>query len=177
MKVKVKMKTINWLKSNKWKIVITCLIIFFRTCLYMCDELGKLSIDSSSYINYIRGMRTPLYPLIIFICRKLVGETYYLQTVALVQIAVSYIAVYYLYKAVYAATGKNTISAFVTLLYGCNAAVVGWDCSILTESFSVSASVFFLYAIVKYVKSMRIRDGILAIVFSLVATGIKPPMA
>lgn len=161
------------------------LIIFlFRATYYLnYPIIGEARTDSSSYINYSffqlsgYGARTPLYPLIIRICKILTGESHYLFATACVQILISAVAVFFLYKAIYMATDNQLISSIITILYGCSSCISYWDVCILSESLAISVSAFFLYAVVKYVKYPSFKNGTIAILFSLIATGIKPTLA
>ena len=161
------------------------LIIFlFRMTYYLnCPVIGETGGDSNTYINYSffqlsgYGLRTPLYPFIIRICKILAGDSHFLFAIACVQILISAIAVFFLYKAIYIATDNRLISNIIVMLYGCSSCILYWDVYIQTESLAISVSVFFLYAIVKYVKYPSFRSGTAAILMSLIAAGIKPTLA
>ena len=161
------------------------LIIFlFRMTYYLnYPVIGEIGPDSGSYIDYYffrlsgYGKRTPLYPLIIRICKILTGENHYLFATACIQILISAAAVFFLYKAIYIATDNRLVSNIIVILYGCSNCIPYWDMQILSESLAISVSVFFLYAIVKYVKYPSFKSGTTAILMSLIATGIKPTLA
>ncbi len=147
-----------------------------------CPEIGVTATDSSSYINYSftlqsLGVRAPLYPLILRICQIIFRESRYLFVAVCIQIILSAISVFLLYKAVCIATSNSLISGIIAILYGCNGCILSWNISILSESLAISVSVFFLYAIVKYVKFPSFRNGTIAILMSLIATGVKPTLA
>lgn len=161
------------------------LIIFlFRATFYLnYPIIGRTTPDSDSYIHYSfnrlngYGKRTPLYPFLIWICEKITGENHFLFSTVCVQILISAIAVFFLYKTIYIATDNQLISNIIVILYGCDSCILYWDVSILTESLAISVSIFFLYSIVKYVKDPSFKNGGIAILISLIATGIKPTLA
>lgn len=161
------------------------LIIFlFRATYYLNSPvIGATRPDSDSYINYSffrlssYGMRPPLFPLIIRMCKILTGESHFLFATVCVQILISAAAVFFLYKAIFITTDSRLISSIIVILYGSSSCIPHWDVYILSESLSLSVSAFFLYAIVKYVKYPSFRNGTIAILISLIATGIKPALA
>lgn len=147
-----------------------------------CPEIGLIGADSSSYIDYSftldgLGVRAPLYPLILRICQFIFRESRYLFVTACIQILLSAIAIFFLYKAVCIATNNSLISSIIAILYGCNSCILSWNICIWSESLAISVSAFFLYAIVKYVKFPSFRNGTIAILMSLIATGVKPTLA
>lgn len=112
----------------------------------------------------------------------LLGERFY-YGVCFVQVAVSLISVYYLYKAVLLALRATCefsektnvrVAQIVCIFYGFNPNTFLWDFNILTESFALSASVFFVYAAIKYLTTMETKDGIFMILLSWVNTMIRP---
>ncbi len=160
------------------------IIILVQLAFYCsCPEIGVLGDDSSSYIDYaftlqgIGGTRVPLYPLVLRICRILFGESRYLFFTACVQILISALSVFILYKTLRLATDNLLLSDIIAVLYGCNSCIMNWNIAIWSESLSISVTVFFLYAIVKYVKSPSFKNGTAAILLSLIAAGVKPTLA
>lgn len=119
----------------------------------------------------------PLYPAVIKICRMICGEHYYLYMVVAIQVLASGIAVIYLFKAFKLITDNSLLSGIVTIWYGCSSGVMSWDTIILTESFSISISVFYIWALIKYVKNKRLKDGYEVIFLSWIAALIKPTLA
>lgn len=158
-----------------------------RITFYINTQIG-IYPDSGSYINwsYEEGARTPGYPFIIDIFQFIMGERY-AAGLCFLQAAVSFLSLLCLYQTVrmllyhYKKNSNSEKSklkcqrlAELTLaVYGCCPAVFLWDMVILTESFAISFTVFFIYTAIKWLGSMKLSDGILMILTAWACTMIK----
>lgn len=152
------------------------LIFYFSLITYA--EFG----DSQGYISYsfidlmINGItsgRTPIYPLTIDIC-SWINEKYMLICLVFIQCVVSFISIVFFYKTIKIFYKKDTFAGIVTILYGCNSSVIGYDKAILTESFALSGTVIFIYMMLSYLRSSKIKyvNGIIIIL--AVLTFLRP---
>lgn len=169
-------------KKNKSIILPIFLLILALRCFYYSNLQAYSTFDDTqTYIEYsFRDFihlkfpaRTPVYPLIILICKALFG-TKYLNFVVLFQICVSFIAVIYFYKILKLIIKNKIVIAVVTFIYGVTPAICGYDNCILTESLALSGYVFFIYNMIKYIKENKLRNGLLAVGISLVFTFLRP---
>lgn len=176
-------KAINWIKMNS-KVMAGFVIAFFQFFYYLgCDYLGIEHADTISYVHHsfaIRdiGPRPPLYPLLVTGCKMLVGESRYYTLICLIQIALSVVAVVYFFKICSAVFDSEWVAVAITVLYGCNPAMLYWNVAIMTESLAISMSVFFLYNIAQYATNPKdnVSNGVWMSIVSVIATMIKPSL-
>lgn len=145
-----------------FRIIVIGLIVLFRLSYYLNAEFGQIYWDTGAFVDYqiTAGLKTPGYPLLIDIFQLLLGERYAIGVI-FVQIIVSCISVYYVYKCFCYVTKNERLSLFGTLLYGCSSGIYCWDMILLSESLSISLTVFFLYYALSWIQSFQKKDAIL----------------
>lgn len=168
-------------KQNRY-FIITMLIVILGTALYIAKyEQVVIYPDTWDYINFnfreilklnFQG-RTPIYPLIIKICRILF-ESRYLEAVVLVQYLIGIVSSGYFYKMLRLIIKNGKIISLFTIIYALCPAIIGWNGVILTESIAISGTVIIMYYIIKYIKIPKISTGATAIILSLVLTFHRP---
>ena len=173
-----------YLYKTKKSIILPTLILIFSLRIFFYSNLQVCTLypDSVSYIEYNFSelsklnlpARTPVYPLIIEMCKNLFGGKLFLNFVVFFQILVSFIALIYFYKLLTLIIKNEKVVAFITIIYGSTGAIWGWDNCILTESLALSGYVFFLYNIVKYIKKANLLNGIMAVIISIILTFLRP---
>lgn len=119
-------------------------------------------IDSFSYIeataNVLQGVpdifRTPVYPLIIGICRGIFGAggDY---AVVILQFLVFLTSGYFLYKIGRQYIGKPRPVFWMTAFYLIYPSLVEYTVGLLTESLSMSCMIFLTYTLVRFLSSPR----------------------
>lgn len=160
--------------------IILFLIIFFQMFYYtLCDAIGTSKADTITYIKHdfsvkAWGTRTPLYPALIAVTKAVFGENRFMVIIALIQMIIFAFAVYVFYKTVELSCENKTVSLVAALFLGVNPALLDWNTVVMTESLSVSISIFFLYFVVKYIKKSGSFEGIMACVMAFTAFLIKP---
>lgn len=168
--------------KSKKSFLITLLLTFLIGILYInFYQLGIITFDSKSYINFdfesffdlTFSGRTPIYSMIISFCTFLFGKERILF-ICLLQYAIWYISIIYLYKTLQLLLKNNKIITIIVILYALCPAVITWNNLILTESLALSGTIFFIYNIIKYIKSNNTKNGILAIIISLILTFHRP---
>ena len=171
---------------NKYNKYIKIFIIFLPIVLYRIYFLLSTNVatfpDSNAYMHYpfshvIRGYmngRTPLYPLIVRICLKIIGETYYLEVVSILQSIVSFIAVVYFYKICKLFSLSNIHSLILLYLYGLNTSIIGWDKAILTESFALSLLVIIFFYTFDFIKNCSVKSALITQGLVFVMTFERP---
>lgn len=145
------------------------LLFLVRITLFCCLDI-KYFYDSYEYISrdgfsWLAGnvdrYRLPVYPMIIDIIQGVFGEHFYF-VLCYLQLLVSLVSFVVLYCTLNKLTDRKWISTAVTVLYGVSNAVSGWDKTILTESFSLSVTVFMLWGIISFLKDNKIRYAVIA---------------
>ena len=89
--------------------------------------------------------------MIIDICKNISGE-HFAFLVCSVQLLASLLSIVVLYLTIKRITDKKWICLFITFLYGTLNATTGWDKTLLTESLSLSLTVFIIFGIVSFIK-------------------------
>lgn len=167
---------------NKAIIYILIINIIVRIASYSLSDKYVLYDDSYSYINFpfreffnlnfISG-RTPGYAAIIRLFNYIDSHNY-LYLVALFQIIVSIISIYFFYKALELVVKNKLIIIIFTILYSSSNAIIGWDKVILTESLSISGTVIFIYLLLSYLKKPTKKLAICIPIYTLVLIMIRP---
>lgn len=149
-------------KKPEWLVI--GLIFFFRILYYGALEYKTLP-DSWEYLardgfSWLHGTldryRLPVYPMILDIAQWLSADQYQLLVCSL-QLLVSLLSVIVLYWTVKKLVDKKWVCLLVTTLYGTFSAVSGWDKTLLTESLSLSLTVFVIYGIVSFIRNKKYR--------------------
>lgn len=160
--------------------IVISLIIILRVLYYICLDY-TLTPDSYEYIArdgfaWLHGAvdryRLPVYPMIIDVC-KYVSESHYTLLLCLFQFIVSLFSVIVLYWTIRKITEKKWICLFVTFIYGTLLAVAGWDKTLLTESLSLSLTVFVLFGIVSFIKEHRYSHVIITTICLLIGCFLR----
>lgn len=170
--------------SNKEeRIKILLMIVSFIILLYYLNNsmIGILFPDSYEYINYDfcrlfnlkLNDRTPIYPIIIAIVSKIYSSNF-LEFVCILQYIICFISIVYLYKIFNLLSGKYIFSFIGAILYVLSPAIVGWNNSIITESIALSATIIFIYIIIKYINLNKNKYCYLAILLALILTFHRP---
>ena len=161
-------------KTIKRSLSFYVLIVLFliRIALFCCLDV-TICYDSYEYISrngfsWLEGTvdryRLPVYPMIIDIVQALFGE-HFDFILSYLQLLVSLVSFVVLYCTLNKLTDKKWISTLITILYAVNNAVSGWDKTILTESFSLSITIFILWGIISFLKDNKICYAVIATIF------------
>lgn len=170
--------------NDKKKIFCILMIAFFNVIIYKNVLIAQIYPDSSSYIGYsfksllhldLVSNRTFGYPLFLRICQYLFGEQF-LNGVVILQIVISCVSFLYLYKAGSYILKNKKIALLLTVLYASSPAVIGWNTIILTESLAISGTVFFIYALTKYLENTSVKNGVIVILWAFCLVWIKPAL-
>lgn len=169
-------------KQNIFSITIWGLILLFRGVHYigiqwpiMCpDSWGYISLDWNFFFeNFVSNTgQAPVYPTIIALCRVF-GE-HYLEVVIGLQMIVSLSALVALYHVLRMLHISYYLRMVLVFLYGASPAVCGWDGCVLTESFSLSCTVWFLFFIIRYIKAGGSKNAVAATLLTFIMTFLRP---
>jgi hypothetical protein len=171
---------------RKGKVVFCCFtgLFLLKILVFICAAI-LLTPDSHQYVGIngfdlfslrLNEYRMPLYPLLIEIFQRVFGEKGLLG-VCIIQMIVAYISAIYLFKTCNLLSRKKYIGLLFTMMYAVSPAIIGWDKTMLTESFALSLTVFLLYHIVCYLKSPNSRSAINSAVIVFTGTFIRPTFA
>ena len=135
-------------------------------CLYLILVDGVITdFDTISYSNawssFHKGSidlwRTPIYPFILESLRLCFGENNYMFATIIIQFATFLISIRYFYNISASLVNNEQICFWITAFYALFPCIPTWNNFILTESFAVYGTIFFLYYIIKIYK-----DGIIS---------------
>lgn len=91
-----------------------------------------------------------------------------------IQIIVSCIAVLCFYDVLRNVLSSHRIAFAIIFLFGISPSIMGWDKIILTESLSLSGSVFFIWLLVRYLKKPSFTYGILINILITILIFLRP---
>lgn len=155
-----------------------------RLCWYGIQRPYVVYPDSTQYIAFdrsevLRGNlaaadgRPPVYGLFLDLMQRLFGAGS-LEATKIVQVLVSLLSLYVFAKLLGRIGIGSPWRELCVFLYGVTPAVIGWENAILTESFSLSGAVFFLYGVVLYIQEHRLRYGVFISLLAVVLTFLRP---
>jgi len=165
--------TISTKKRNFY--ICMLLILLVQIFYYSNVILGQTYSDSNSYINWEPELcfRMFLYPLIIDFWQIIFPE-YFSLGIVLTQIIISYLSLIFLYKTLcILEKGETNLALVILLFYGCSPAIISWNTIILSESLTLSLTVFFIYFTVRWLTYFENRSAIGIVVTCFLATMTK----
>lgn len=164
--------------------IITFFIIFaFRAYAYSKMMPYTLAPDSISYDRleifdlFKKGpdsLRVPVYPFILNVLNLITKN--YLILIVKVQIILSFISLFFMYKIVEKLSNAYT-ALIMVFIYGVSISLFSFDTLILTESLSLSFFVFWIYFVLKFVEKKRIKELIIASLIGIFLVFLKPIFA
>lgn len=168
-------------KNKSLLIPILVLIAIIRIIFYQETVMYIMYGDSYEYQSYsftklFSGElqdRVPIYPLIIKIFMYICNDLWQ-RFVCVAQMIISFISLIFLYKTLKMLIKWEKLIAIITFLYGVCIAVIGWDTAILTESIALSSTILFIYFIVSYLKSKKLKYGIFSAISIFLMTFFRP---
>ena len=150
--------------------VFVFVMLFLHRILLFYSLDVKYTFDSLDYMTKngfdcfsgkLDRYRLPVYPMIIEVFQKLFTyETGLI--ICIFQLLLSLLSLIFLYLTVKKVTKNKTVSLIISCLYSTLNAIAGWDKVILTESISLSLTVFALYGIVSFLMENKVRYAVLA---------------
>lgn len=179
------MEKIKNVVQKYYHLVCIAMIVVFRGFYIINGRgLGDTTGDSGSYINAdlhlsALGKRVPIYPIFLKLCKRMTRWDVNMgcAVAAILQCIFSLAVLYFLFKILMMVTGNRLLSYITLTFYGCNVAILIWDCSIMTESLALDAVIIFLYLILKYLEKKNFWYGAGAVAMSVVSAMIKPTCA
>lgn len=149
---------------KKPECIIISFVIVFRVVYFFCldycfraDSYEYIARDGFAWIHgTVDRYRLPVYPMVIDIC-KFISEFHYTLLLCLFQLIVSLFSIIVLYSTIKKIIDKKWICLLSTFLYGTLNAVSEWDKTLLTESLSLSLTVFVIWGIVSFLKEGKYK--------------------
>ncbi len=176
------MKVNNIFTTTKgvWAIIAVCAVVNVITLLI--NGGAQIWDDSPSYVNAwedvshfdINIYRTPVYPLLIGICKMVFGEELMLDAVVVAQIIIFLVSVWFLYKSSMLVTSSRYISFCATFAYAFFPDCRVYNTVIMTESLSISGMVFLMYLTLKALKSQSLKYPVLMCLVMLILLLLRP---
>ncbi len=162
-----------------WFIVLIWLfwlaIYFFRSFLvpFIWMNVDTRAYDNFQIENLFHQERAPLYGILLDLLDFLFGDMRFTIMVIL-QIAVSFVALVYLYKAFRMVGIRRCLSIAIIFAYGLSLSSSTWNICVLTESFSISGFIFVLYNIFCFVRYGKLYNGIAATCITFFLVFLRP---
>lgn len=170
------------IRENWMWCVVTLLIAASRMCWYGMLQPYKVLADSKEYIAFdtvemLQGHatngRAPLYGMFLDALELLFADGY-LTAAAVIQTIVSTISIVIFAKLLGRIGVRSPWKEGCVFFYGVTPAVVGWEVCIMTESFSLSGAVLFLYFAVLYIQEHRFRYGVISSLLAVTLAFLRP---
>lgn len=171
------MKKLNCLQRvKKADAIVLGAVLLLKLLYFLFCNTVSVALDSGEFIGIdgfawltgnIDRYRLPVYPMVIELCERLFGGRSQMA-VCMLQLVVSLASTVAMYSMMKKLSDRAYVYLPVFVLYGLSTVVMGWDKVILTESLSISLTVFVLWGLVSYIKEPKLRY----IVFAVVCAGI-----
>lgn len=168
---------------KKYRIEFIFFFVLFSIKIFIFFQMKTLiTNDSNEYIgmngfSFFRGQideyRLPLYPLLIEIFERF-SPKFSLQMVTGIQLLISCLASVYFYRMCNIISNKKAVNLLFTFLYTLSYATYMWEKTILTESFGLSVTVFFLYYLVRYMYYQNFKNIVKCWIFIAIGVFFKP---
>ncbi len=151
--------------------IIIALLFIIYIVYFFCLNI-EYTVDSNEYIaidgfRFLTGdlhrYRLPVYPMLIDIFR-FISEKNGDFMLCVFQLILSLIAIVAVYKTMQCISSSNTLNISVTILYSLSRAIIGWQKTFLTESLSISLTVFMIWGLISYLKKKELKYIISAII-------------
>ncbi len=150
----------NYLDIAVLAVLFLFRLAYFQLCLQSCytvDTHEYLTVDGFQWLHgTLDSFRLPFYPFLIDLCDVLFGG-YQMTMLFLIQLGASLLSVLGVYFIMRKLSGRPLIYLTTTVLYGISATVLDWDKTVLTESLSLSLTVFVIFGLVYYIKENKLR--------------------
>lgn len=174
------------LSYEKYELLLFFLIIFCHVFFFITTYKPCMWPDSWTYFDFswpkIKSVipmfwawgRTPGYPVVIKVLRLLFGSENFLLATVWVQEIVCLVSLF-LFHALLKDITNNKLIIFLTMFfYGCSPVVIGWNYCILTESFSISLCIGYLFVLSKFMKTKSDLYGMFSFAYILVIIFERP---
>lgn len=166
---------------DSWGCIIV-IIIFSRLGWSAVQAPGLITNDSRDYIAFdtaalfqgqmING-RPPLYGMFLDLLEWIFG-TRFLSAAVAIQMLLSLGTLILFAKILSMIEIGAPWKQIGVLLYGVSPGVVGWDSCILTESFSLSGTVLFLYLMIRYLKKREFAYAMGGLAVTVLLIFLRP---
>lgn len=178
------MNKIKLLFNNyKIEIIVFFLIFVIRAFLFINLDIFT-SPDSTEYLtmNYLNifmlklhEYRVPLYSILINIF-NIITPHHCINLLCLFQFCISIISILYLYKIFIFIGNNKKINLCFVFIYAISNCIYSWDKTILTESLSLSLTIFITYNLITYLKTKKNNYLLYTLLFETLGIFLKPIM-
>lgn len=154
MQNEIRDKIINFFKHPLIIIIIVCTL--FQLIIYSTVPKYETTSDSFSYTpgleSSIENHRTPVYPFLIDLIRKIVGEEKLLDSISCVQKCLFILTLIMFYYCIKSATKNKKIIIILSLIFGISPFIILWNVMILTEALSLFEITLLAFVTLKFLK-------------------------
>jgi len=138
-----------------WVMIIAAVLQF---CFYrQINDLPREISDTPSYLKSPRLQhgevdlwRTPCYPYFIAAIKSFSSEGNLLRRVVLAQQVISWICIFFFFQTARRLLKSTIVTACASLYFACHPSILWFNTYVLTESLSISGTVFLIYLLVSY---------------------------
>lgn len=150
---------LNLLKEPILYIIIFC--IFIQVQIYNTIPEYVITNDTSTYVQDFQGSirsgkldsrRTPVYPYIVKIIKKIGGDENLYKNIVIFQKILFIITLILFYFTIKLVTKNKIISTIISIIFGICPYIIFWNIMILTEAVSLFEIVLLSFLTIKYLK-------------------------
>ena len=135
--------------------------IVFRGPIIHPDSWSYIAAIDSVFNGVPDWFRTPVYPTFLALLKWVFGENLYLWATIVIQHLVFLCSVVCLFRLCQKAINSDTISFWITLFYAVYPYISSLNSYIVTESFSISGTVFLLFLALRLKENGMWKDALL----------------
>lgn len=119
-------------------------------------------VDTLSYLDAVKSLksgtlnmlRTPGYPLLLLCCQSVFGDAAGLTAIVVIQNILFFLSIPCFWNLANRVLHHPSVVVLSTIFYACFPATFGWNRMIMTESLSMTLTLFFVNALI-HIKEQR----------------------
>ncbi|MBR3627898.1 MAG: glycosyltransferase family 39 protein, partial [Elusimicrobia bacterium] len=120
--------------------------------------------------------RVPIYSILINIF-NIITPYHCINLLCVFQFSISLISIFYLYKILGFIGNNKRINLIIVFIYSVSNCIYSWDKTILTESLSLSLTIFIIYNFISHIKTKKYSYLFYMLLFETFGIFLKPVMA
>ena len=169
------------LNTNVDSSVLVLVLLFLHRILLFFSLDIMYTYDSYEYIirngfdcfcGKVDRYRLPVYPMLIDVFQGIFNKKANIA-LCVFQLLISLLSIFVFYLIAKKVTNNKIVSMVITCIYSTIESISGWDKTILTESISLSLTVFILYGMISYLLENKVRFAVLTSVLLVVGCFLR----
>ena len=161
----------------KWLYIIAaiCMVLNFlrfKISFYF-DTDSYISAGEALFNGHIDQLRTPVYPLLVALLRR-INESHFEFLVVAFQLLIYFVSTPYLYRLNAFYIKNKTLLFMATALFVSLPQFSSWYMCLLTESIALSLTIIFSYYVLLFIKNKSAKSAIISNLLLAVMLFLRP---